>query len=233
MSKNPQDEAEKQRQRESMAQKLREEEERKRAEWQQVVEQVVSKVGRPTLYDPKYCEEVVRYFLANPPYKVQMTMFGPKMTPCDLPTLAGFAVSIGVCKKTINNWCDEHPEFLHAVEIAKAVQEHIWATNTLHKLYDKTFSIFFGKNNLDYVEKVVQEIEDKRDDPVETLARRLFDEASGGADTGTDAQPPRVDDTAEGGVVSGRDASVSGVLRDGTEKGALPLPGAGGMGDPA
>jgi hypothetical protein len=158
----------------TMTAKFREEQEKADPDWKQFTTAIVSNVGRPSLYEDRYCTEVVSYFASKPPYRALITMFGPKMIPNDLPTLAGIAVSIGVCKKTTSNWCDEHPEFLRAVELAKAIQEHIWATNTLHKLYDKTFSIFFGNNNLGYVEKIIQEVDDNRSDPVEDLARKLI-----------------------------------------------------------
>lgn len=198
-------------------------------QWQALVQPLIRSVGRPTLYDPKYCTDVVRYFASKPPYRMVQTMFGPKLLPNDLPTLAGFAVSIGVSKKTINNWCDEHSEFLRAVEMAKAVQEHIWATNTLHKLYDRTFSIFFGKNNLGYVEKVIQEIEDKRDDPVADLAAELFARAAGVGDTGADA-PARPRPATEGGIAGGGPAALPALLPPGVSDAPVPVPDPGGEG---
>src|SRR4051794_18596943 len=148
--KPKEDEAAKKKAREALRKAAEQARKQEDTDWRQFVDETVRKMGRPTLYEPAYCEQVIRYFLTKPPYHVVSTMFGPKLVANDMPTLAEFAVRIGVSKKTINNWCDEYEEFLRAVEKAKGVQEWIWATNTLHKLYDKTFSIFFGKNNLGY-----------------------------------------------------------------------------------
>lgn len=117
------------------------------AEWAAFTANMRRNVGRPSVYSPDYCGEVIAYFLSKPPYREVLTQFGPRLIANDLPTLAGFAVKIGVCKQTLHNWMDEHKEFLDAIARAKAAQEFIWATNTMNKLYDKTFAIFFGKNN--------------------------------------------------------------------------------------
>ena len=59
--------------------------------------------GQPTDYDPSFCHEVVE--ASDRGY-----------------SLTGFAGLIGVSRRTITNWMDTHPEFLAAVEIAKAVR---------------------------------------------------------------------------------------------------------------
>lgn len=57
--------------------------------------------GRPSLYDKAYCKAVIEH-MSN----------GASVT--------SFAAEIGVARATINNWMSEHPEFLEAVNIAKA-----------------------------------------------------------------------------------------------------------------
>lgn len=59
------------------------------------------KTGRPTKYDPKYCEMIVE-FMAD----------GSSMT--------AFASHIDVARSTINEWADKNPEFSEAVKRAKA-----------------------------------------------------------------------------------------------------------------
>jgi len=111
--KKPNDEAKKQEREQTrkLAAELRKQEDE---QWKAFVEETVTKMGRPQLYDPTYCDEVIRYFLSKPPYRTVMTMLGPKEIANDLPTLAELAVRIGVRKKTINNWINEHEEFLRA-----------------------------------------------------------------------------------------------------------------------
>lgn len=59
--------------------------------------------GRPTKYDPKYCDGVIEHALKG-------------------KSLTAFAGSIRVARSTINEWIDHHEEFSEAVKIAKAVR---------------------------------------------------------------------------------------------------------------
>lgn len=58
-------------------------------------------VGRPSDYDPAFCEEAIA-FLA------------------DGYSLAALAGEIGVARSTIYKWVDEHPEFSDAVKRGQA-----------------------------------------------------------------------------------------------------------------
>lgn len=59
--------------------------------------------GRPTLYDPDYCDALVA-FMAR----------GYSMT--------AFAGDIGVCRDTITEWAKVHPEFSSAVKRGQAAR---------------------------------------------------------------------------------------------------------------
>lgn len=65
--------------------------------------QVVKKTtaGRPTLYRPEYCDELVAFCRQG-------------------FSITGFAGEIGVCRETISEWASVHPEFSVAVKRAKA-----------------------------------------------------------------------------------------------------------------
>ena len=69
-------------------------------------------VGRPSEYDPRYCDEL-EAFMAQ----------GYSFT--------AFAGSIGVCRATLDNWAKEHPEFLGARERAKALRLMHWEKSAL------------------------------------------------------------------------------------------------------
>jgi transposase-like protein len=64
-------------------------------------------IGRPTKYDPAYCEQVVA-FLA------------------DGYSVAAFAGSIGVSRSTIYQWIDEYPAFSDAVKTGQAAAILWW-----------------------------------------------------------------------------------------------------------
>lgn len=53
-------------------------------------------VGRPSLYDPAYCEQVIEWGKEG-------------------KSKAWMASRLGVTRMTLTNWADEHPEFLDAM----------------------------------------------------------------------------------------------------------------------
>ncbi len=57
-------------------------------------------VGRPTDYDPKYCEEIITHMAEG-------------------LSKEAFAGSIGVSKQTLYDWMKAHEEFLDAVHIGE------------------------------------------------------------------------------------------------------------------
>lgn len=58
-------------------------------------------VGRPSLYDPAYCAQVVEHM-------------------ADGASLTSFAAEVDVARSTINEWMDAHTEFSEAVKRGKA-----------------------------------------------------------------------------------------------------------------
>lgn len=59
--------------------------------------------GRPSDYEPKFCDDIVS-FMAQ----------GYSMT--------AFAGDIGVCRDTISEWASKHPEFSAAIKRGKAAR---------------------------------------------------------------------------------------------------------------
>lgn len=57
--------------------------------------------GRPSKYDPAYCEAVIEYM-------------------ADGSSLTSFAASIGVSRSTVTEWAAVHPEFSASVNVGKA-----------------------------------------------------------------------------------------------------------------
>lgn len=57
--------------------------------------------GRPTIYEQRFCDGVIAHMSQG-------------------ASIASFAAEIEVARSTINNWMDQHPEFLEAVSIGKA-----------------------------------------------------------------------------------------------------------------
>src|SRR3990167_11237116 len=85
--------------------------------------------GRPTKYKKELCDDLIKYFDIEPhfetpvitTYKDGTTKEEVKFIPADLPTLAGFAVSIKVHRDTLNKWSEVHKEFSDAIMRAKEI----------------------------------------------------------------------------------------------------------------
>ena len=129
-------------------------------------------IGRPTLYRPEYCQELIECFDIEPYREITRVhqRTGNEYTERIaniLPSLVGFAAKIGVSRMTIQNWGKKYPDFLYAVTCAKACAEHILVTNALLGLYNAQFSIFVAKNYTDL--RDVQEVKELTDEePLQT-----------------------------------------------------------------
>jgi hypothetical protein len=114
--------------------------------------------GRPTDYDPKYCEEIIQYF-DQTPYEIVSDDKGRSIVnPRPLPTKERFAHSIGVHKDTLVEWSKVHPEFSAAYKKATQLQCEALSNGGLMGAYDKTMAIFLLKNNHGMADKVEQKV---------------------------------------------------------------------------
>jgi transposase len=64
-------------------------------------------VGRPSLYKPEYCEEVIA-----------LGRIGK--------SVEAIGAILGVGTKTLYNWRDQHEDFLHALDMAKEFELQWW-----------------------------------------------------------------------------------------------------------
>lgn len=106
-------------------------------------------VGRPSKYDPKYCQEIVDFFSIEPYFIDEV---GKKVVN-DLPMLVAFARKIGVAHDTLHEWVKVHPDFSVAYKQAKDLQERFVVLNALKGNFDSRFSIFTLKNISGWREK--------------------------------------------------------------------------------
>jgi hypothetical protein len=136
-------------------------------------------VGRPSGYRPEYVGQLIEYFSA-PPYKQlikkitekdddgkttikEVPMFHENGLPIleisDFPTLAGFAISIGVHRDTLQEWAKNFAEFSDAYKKAKDYQENYLAVNGNRSLLPPAFAIFTAKNVLGWRDKQPDEVD--------------------------------------------------------------------------
>lgn len=96
---------------------------------------IVPVVGRPSLYDPSYCEQVIAWFSGPRTERVVRRervipqKNGPPAVETEwqvlglgVPTMDGFACSIGFRTNRLHEWCKKHPEFQDAFARARALQ---------------------------------------------------------------------------------------------------------------
>lgn len=102
--------------------------------------------GRPTNYDPAFCEQVI-----------ELGKVGASK--------AEMAAELGVVRQTLDNWCEQHPEFLDAVKQAVSWSQAWWekqgrlATFGGTEGFNATSFIFNMKNRFpsDWKDKVEQD----------------------------------------------------------------------------
>jgi len=119
------------------------------------------KNGRPTKYKPEYCEQILAFFniertkiiLEKFYYKNGDVKEKEVEVANELPTLQGFAISIGVTRDTLHKWIKKHKKFLYAYKEAKTLQEDFWLQNSIRGLYPGAFTIFAGKNMFGWRDK--------------------------------------------------------------------------------
>jgi len=101
-------------------------------------------VGRPTLYKPEYCEQMIRYMSQGKSY-------------------TAFASTIGVTRDCLYKWEAAHPEFLYAKNIAQSALEDYMLELAHSQMIDGKLNtsawIFMMKNMCKWKDKVENTVE--------------------------------------------------------------------------
>lgn len=117
-------------------------------------------VGRPTKYDPRYCDEVIAFMAEG-------------------FSLTAFAGSIRVSRSTIQEWIEAHPDFSSAVKVGHAART-AQLESTLLRAPDGptvTSRIFALKNAAPEEWREKQEIQHGGSVRVERVERVIVDPA--------------------------------------------------------
>ena len=110
----------------------------------------MSKGGRPTTYDKKYIGMVDAYLRDNVDLVDVVTEEGetpPKQSTVKLPTVEGFARHIGVPRRTIYDWRDNHPEFSHTLDKILIEQQERLINKGLAGDYNSTIAKLILSSN--------------------------------------------------------------------------------------
>jgi hypothetical protein len=146
--------------------------------------------GRPTLFKEEYAQQLLDFFNIEPFREVEYTdsqgnLKGRESVPNKFPTLARFAVNIGVTRDTLYEWSTakkedgelKHPDFSYAYKKAKEYQEALLVEGTLGGAYQQAFAIFTAKNVLGWRDKTEQELTGAGGGPVVIAMNNLGEDA--------------------------------------------------------
>lgn len=110
--------------------------------------------GRPTKYDPAYCESIISFFSADPiiykditiTHKDGSTIDKTEMEAAPTPFLTAWCKSIGINIDTVHEWARKYPQFSVAYKRAKQLQREFVVETALKGVHNGNFSIFMMKN---------------------------------------------------------------------------------------
>lgn len=117
--------------------------------------------GRPTKYDPKYCDALIEFFNVEPTreglkittYKNGTTVEDEVEYPNSMPHFISFCDEIGIGITTFYRWVEKHKAFRASYERAKAYQERHLVDNALLNNYNSGFSSLVAKNWLGWKDR--------------------------------------------------------------------------------
>ena len=123
---------------------------------------VKAKVGRPSKYDPKFCDLIV-----------EVASRGGSM--------AAMAEACDVLRSNLYEWAEQHPEFLTALGRAKQAEQIFWENMGLQGLHADRFNAMVWKTSMqarfreDYTERKVQEVTGKDGGAIQTEVKTTID----------------------------------------------------------
>lgn len=123
--------------------------------------------GGTSKYKKEYATKLIEYF-SKPPTRVEYVKYydsdgnikreEPVVLGADYPTFAGFATTIGVTSRTLENWRERYVGFAEACERAEDIAHNILIVNGLAGNYNGNFAKFIASNQFDMAEKEKHEL---------------------------------------------------------------------------
>jgi hypothetical protein len=110
----------------------------------------MSKIGRPTKYDPKFIDSVDEYIMLHQDIeRAEEGKNGGFMYSirAKLPTIEGFASFIRVSKSTLYDWAEEYEDFSYALEELRREQKERLMNEGLSGNYNPTIAKLILSSN--------------------------------------------------------------------------------------
>jgi len=67
--------------------------------------------------------------------------------------MQGYAETLDLCRDTLYEWADKHPEFSDSMKKAILILERLWTDGSLNSEFNTAFTIFYGKNIFKWTDK--------------------------------------------------------------------------------
>ena len=115
--------------------------------------------GAPSKYNPKYCKQLIDYFLSVKEVDNEGNANG-------LPFQFEFCRKIKINHDTFNEWCNRHKDFSDSWQVCKEHQRKLVVNNCLSGKYNGAFGIFYARSCLGMQDKIVQETTIKTPDGI-------------------------------------------------------------------
>jgi hypothetical protein len=118
-------------------------------------------MARPTEFKTEYTDELFQYFAEGVKTRTDIETYQkpdgeeyeievPSSRQPEFPTLAGFAIKIGVNRDTLLEWAKHNKDFEQVYKMAKEFQEHYLVNRGLTAQVNPRFAMFFLINNCGY-----------------------------------------------------------------------------------
>lgn len=125
--------------------------------------------GRPTKYNPAYCQDLIDFFSIEPIQYKDITVTHKDGTQIDktemeaapTPYFTTWCAKIGIEESTFWEWAHKYQEFSIAYKRAKKLQREFIIETALKQVHNGTFSIFLLKNVCKFQDKEEENWADK------------------------------------------------------------------------
>jgi len=133
-------------------------------------------MARPTKYNEEIQERADKYLADYFNIKGDVPDFVNENEMCVIPSIEGLAEYLGVSRKTLYNWRDQHPEFLHTLEAIEEKQKNLLINNGLKGKFNSNIAKLMLVNHGIHEKQEVVHVDDDERSPQERdeeLARRI------------------------------------------------------------
>jgi transposase-like protein len=133
-------------------------------------------MARPTKYNQEMQDKADEYLNDYFNIRPEAPDFQNENEMCVIPSIEGLAEYLGVSRKSLYNWREQHPEFLHTLEAIEEKQKNLLINNGLKGKFNSNIAKLMLVNHGIHEKKEVVVADDDERTPAErdeALARKI------------------------------------------------------------